>query len=247
MNRLEKILSENLKGRETLCPGRETAINSEFLETKLKSLLQSEGDWRAFEDFLLGFILTLQENFPGNLFYDLDYFLWSIVRTSKEEEFVFQNELQKKKDLIQKIFTTFGIHSKIKFQYAHDFLYGYDWCKWVREKQLGEKDITPFGYPFLLYILGRGKDMLQLVESDSLEYPSLEANSKSFRNPFLFQRSPSQEALVMRSLASEGKLPVLGWDLDFTPAPEVDFLKIRFERAQDLGISENRDKGAHKI
>jgi hypothetical protein len=129
----------------------------------------------------------------------------------------------------------YGQQSAIRFRYVHDFMYGFDWARWVRRDPAARKGVEPFGIEFLRQTESRGRDILTLIEADDGWYPRL-ANGV-VRNPFPFSREPEDELPLYRLLAERGCVPVGAWRLDAQPDASRDFDALREGAARSLGLA----------
>ena len=57
----------------------------------------------------------------------------------------------------------FGNKSELRFRYAHDFLYGYDWARWVVRQPERRAAIGPFDLAFFDYLEGRLRTLVELI------------------------------------------------------------------------------------
>ena len=130
--------------------------------------------------------------------------------------------------------TLYGMRSPVRFQYVHDFTYGYDWAKWVRRSPRDRSHVGPFELDFLRYSRRRGHELLALIARDDAEYPSLPDDRP--RNVFRFSRDPDEEILLLRDLASRDLLPVEAYRTDASPRWDRPFAELRDERALALGL-----------
>lgn len=171
--------------------------------------------------------------FPENIFWDYNYFSTSIFQevlkssTPSEtlEDYFFK---------LNRLLKIFGKDSMISFRYMHDFLYGFDWAKWVRKEPENRKHIAPFEMRFLDYIALRGKELETLIEKNDRKYHKILEGV--YRNPFAFSRNIKDETRLLQSLATDGFIPIEGWDYRCTPNWQLPFNDLRKERAKTLAI-----------
>lgn len=218
-------------GALTLAPTRSRA-------TPLAALVQAlaRGDG-ALEEALasaLGAVVEAQlDNFPDNLFWDLDFLASSLVSEARTKEapaaFVRDASL-----VVVELMAIYGMRSPVRFQYVHDFTYGFDWAKWVRRSPDERRHVGPFDLEFLRYSERRGLELLALIARDDAEYPSLLDDRP--RNVFRFSRDPADEILLLRDLAGRDLLPVEAFRIDASPRWDRPFAELRTERASALGI-----------
>ena len=182
------------------------------------------------------------EAFPGNLFWDLDLIAATILAEAAalarpeaalacvEDRFARMARLQH----------LYGRATAINFSYVHDFVYGFDWAKWVtREPTLHAHVPGPFSLAFLVYMERRGPELLELIATNDHKYPSLPDERP--RNPFPFSRAPAAEIELHRELARRDLIPVPTWDrralaLDWSARWCSDFQARRVELAATLEL-----------
>lgn len=191
---------------------------------------------------LCALALAQFEAFPGNLFWDLDLIAAAIVSQARTLEVAaaiahVEDHFQRMADL-QRLY---GQATAINFSYVHDFVYGFDWAKWVaREPSLHADVPAPFSTRFLVYMHTRGHELLELIEQDDSKYPSLPDDQA--RNPFEFSREPDAEITLHRELARRDLIPVPTWDAgalsrDWATRWREPFAARRVEVAAELGLS----------
>jgi hypothetical protein len=174
------------------------------------------------------------ESFPENVLWDFDYYLSSIHAQAREAS-SYAAHLHRVMDRTVGLMRLYGQQSTIRFRYVHDFMYGFDWARWVRRDSGARQDSGPFSLRFLEQVERRGRDILSLIDEDDAIYPKL-AGAGS-RNPFSFSRDPDDELLLYRRLAERGCIPVEAWRLDARPDASRDFDALREEVAEGLGLA----------
>ena len=199
---------------------------------------------------LVSLALAQLEAFPGNLFWDFDLIAATVVAEAKE----FARTqgvgpaaacIDDRFERMARLQHLYGRETAINFSYVHDFVYGYDWAKWVaREPELHEDVPGPFSLRFLLYMEHRGEQLLELIANDDQKYPTLPEGRP--RNPFEFSREPEAEVTLHAELAKRELVPVPTWDagaltLDWSARWREPFQERRVEVARELGlVSESR-------
>jgi hypothetical protein len=186
--------------------------------------------------------LAQLDAFPGNLFWDLDLIAALVVaraaghadldvaRAAVADDFALMCELQH----------LYGRATPINFAYVHDFVYGFDWAKWVAREVAVQRDVPgPCSPIFLAYMRTRAHELLALIEADDSKYPALVDGT--IRNPFPFSREPSAELRLHRELARRDLIPVPTWDagavtLDWSTRWRVPFQRLRVDVARELGL-----------
>jgi hypothetical protein len=186
--------------------------------------------------------LAQLDAFPGNLFWDLDLIAAAIV----QEAGALAPELARvcvvdRFERMAALQHLYGRRTPINFSYVHDFVYGFDWAKWVaREPNLHAAAPGPFSLPFLQYMHERGHELLALIADDDSKYPSLDDDAP--RNPFPFSREPEAEIRLHRELARRDLIPVPTWDRDvhcrdWSTRWRIGFAERRIEVASELGLA----------
>jgi hypothetical protein len=173
------------------------------------------------------------QSFPDNLFWDFDFYLASIHRQALAAS-DYASYLARVARMTVGLMGLYGQRSTIRFRYVHDFMYGFDWARWVRRDPGGRARVEPFGLEFLRQTESRGREIITLVEADDALYPRL-ADGVS-RNPFPFSRDPNDELPLYRLLAERGIVPVETWRRDAQPDAARDFDALRQDAARSLGL-----------
>ena len=214
-------------GARTLAPGRARATPVSELTTAAPSSLRT-----ALGEALCVVVHAQLEAFPQNLFWDLDALASSILAqalTTPEPE----THLRQSAAIIARLQALFGCHSPVRFRYAHDFVYGFDWAKWV-SRDPSRADVGPYDRAFLEFTERRGHELLALIAEDDEKYPKLADGST--RNPFGFSREPQDEARLFTSLASQDLLPVRAWEAHPSPRWDRPFHALR-EQVASAGLA----------
>jgi hypothetical protein len=227
--RLER-LEPRLGARATLAPDRARAPTPRELAEQVTGGQGDEARLRAFTDGLCDIIEALAENFPENIFWDLEYparCLWDAGAPADMEAFTRR---------VVRLCHGFGVRSALRFRYAHDFLFGYDWARWVTREPARRSAIRPFDASFLDYLEGRREELIALVAANDAKYSQLQG--AEYRNPFGFSREPDEEARLHQALAREDLIPVKAWRQDGEPRWDQPFADLRTETARRLGLSQ---------
>lgn len=212
----------------SLCPGRTRATPLATLGRDLIGADVELGVTHAFAQGLSAIALAVLRNFPGNLFWDLDYLAASLLRCAAAEA------IRERAERVVALQDLFSHRSGIQFRYAHDFLYGFDWAKWVQREPAARSAVKPFDEAFLCGMHQRGSELLELIAQNSESYPLL-ARGRD-RNPFGFSREPADEERLHRTLASERLVPLEAWSRTTEPDWARPYADLRKERAQALGL-----------
>jgi hypothetical protein len=236
MKGLPNELRARLEGLEPLLGARTTLSPERTLAPTPRELAEqvTEGDTDAarlcaFTEGLCEFVHALADNFPENIFWDLDYparCLWDAGTPREMEAFARR---------LVSLCRGFGARSELRFRYAHDFLFGYDWARWVVREPAQRAAIRPFDAVFLEYLEGRRQSLIALIAQNDAKYSRLQG--PEFRNPFGFSREPDEELRLHQALAHEDLIPVKGWRLDGAPRWNLPFADLRTQAARRLGIS----------
>jgi hypothetical protein len=172
--------------------------------------------------------------FPENLLWDFDFYLASIhAQACAADDYA--SHLQEAADITVGLMRLYGQQSAIRFRYVHDFMYGFDWARWVRRDPGPRSGVGPFSLAFLKQTEARGRDIIALIEADDTLYPKL--TDAASRNPFPFSRDPGDELRLYCSLAEDGDVPVRAWQVDARPDAGRDFDALREQAAERLGLS----------
>jgi hypothetical protein len=185
--------------------------------------------------------LAQLDAFPGNLFWDLDLIAAAIVEQARGlQQLVAIQHVSSQFARMAELQRLYGRSTAINFAYVHDFVYGYDWAKWVAREPSVQADVPePFSPRFLAYMRARAHELLELIAADDAKYPTLVDDHA--RNPFPFSREPADEIRLHRELARRDLIPVPTWDagalsLDWTTRWQVPFQARRIEVAVELKL-----------
>ena len=225
LERLEPLLG----ARASLAPDRARALTPRELAERVTTGQGDEARLWAFTHGLRDIVHALAEDFPDNIFWDLDYparCLWDAGGPREMEAFTRR---------VVALCHGFGARSALRFRYAHDFFFGYDWARWVQREPERRSAIRPFDATFLHYLEGRREELLALVARDDAKYSRLQG--AEFRNPFGFSREPDEELRLHQVLAREDLIPVKSWRMDGEPRWDRPFADLRTETARRLGLS----------
>lgn len=232
----------------SLDPGRERA--TPLVELHRGALAELHGDALAarlapgLASGLAALALAQLEAFPGNLFWDLDLIAFELLRQAREAHATRSEDpvalLDDRFARMVRLQQLYGRETAINFSYVHDFVYGFDWAKWVgREPEVQRDPPGPFELEFLIYMERRGKELLELIAEDDAKYPNLDDDEA--RNPFPFSREPKDEIRLHAELARRDLIPAPTWDrgavgLDWRARWRTDFQARRVEVAEELGL-----------
>jgi hypothetical protein len=230
---LDDRIAEQPMGALTLDPSRTSARSLTELVSHLVSHPADPSQSAHLTAAAAAVAEAQLQSFPDNLFWDFDFYLGSIHRHAAGST-DYAGYLQKVSLLTVGLMKLHGQQSTIRFRYVHDFMYGFDWARWVRRDPSARQGVEPFGLSFLRQTEGRGRDILTLVEADDGWYPKLDDGES--RNPFPFSRETDEELPLYRLLAKRGDIPVEAWRLDARPDASRDFDVLREGAAASLGL-----------
>ena len=220
----DQRLEREVGVRLTLDPSRERATSLEALHRSLVPRLADPGMEDALARGLVETASAIRRHFPDNLLWDFDALAAALVARCPDSASL----LRAFEDVVA-LNALFGCETTIRFRYVHDFIYGFDWAKWVRRDPGARTGVGPFDAVFLTALLARGRELLELIAADDEKYPRLP--DERARNPFVFSREPEDELRLHRALAAEGLVPVPAWRLDGTPTWDRPFADLRTARA----------------
>lgn len=234
----ERRLDAELGARASLEPTRARATSLGELGERMLREVEAPELWRAHSSALAALALAQLEHFPQNLFWDLDYPALSLVRAARAHPAGARAYLGRYAELMTALHAAYGQRSPIRFRYVHDFLYGFDWERWVASEPDARSHVGPFELPFLERALERSHELVQAIEAGDASYPPLEPGR--YRNPFGFSREPDQERLLHRALLERGAIPVRSFDAEEAPTADRQGSRVREQLAAELGLSLER-------
>lgn len=227
---IEARIQRSRFGALSLDPGRTTASSP----TELVSALADSRQLPHLASAASAVAEVQLRSFPENLFWDFDFYLASIHRDASAAS-DYAGYLEEVTRITVGLMTLYGQQSVIRFRYVHDFMYGFDWARWVRRDPDVRTGIAPFGIDFLRRTESRGRDILTLIKADDDWYPKLADGAA--RNPFPFSREPEQELSLYRLIAERDCVPVKAWRIDAQADSSRDFDALREDLAASLGLS----------
>ncbi len=231
------LLERELVGREaywTLEPGRTRAR----LPTELCDRLLLPSDSNALKEAFVAGLLeatgAMLVAFPDNLLWDLEALAarqLAQARLAADPPAA----LARLWSRIAALQHVFGSRGPIRFRYIHDFVYGFDWAKWVAKDPPRRAHVGPYDAAFVERMHRRGGELLELIAEGDSKYGPLQGPQS--RNPFGFSRTPADELALHRRLATQDALPVRAWDRDAAPHWRRPYAQLRDEAALALRIS----------
>ncbi|NDJ23357.1 hypothetical protein GS682_17295 [Nostoc sp. B(2019)] len=191
-----------------------------------------------FRDTLEDIVHAQLQSFPENIFWDFDFMVSSMLRqtlVADEGAVIFLKSFGKK---MVSLTDMFGIKTEIRFRYVHDFMYGFEWARWVQKDPQTRVHIEPFSLVFLDYLLAKGEELLQRISHGQVKCYKL--CDTGYRNPFTFSREPEDEYRLLTYLAQEQLIPVATWNWNAHPVWNKPFQEMRQQLALKLNIQPQR-------
>ena len=187
---------------------------------------------------LVNLAVCSNAHFPENIFFDVRYLAtWLDQNTRPCAEA--RSWLSQYFLLLQELFTLFGNSTPIRFRYVHDFLYGYDWSRWI-QKHPEDAQWHPYSLEFLHIMQRRGHEILAEIHPDHAVYPPV--GEAVHRNRFAFNREPEHERALLKELAATGRLPMEAWASPAGPLATTDFHGDREQVAQGLACGHKEER-----
>ena len=196
--------------RWSLDPDRVRALGLLDIAELLRDDAQALGATDAFEEGLASLGHAIAHNFADNLFWDLTGLAQNVLDGAKRANAPSRYVAASFDDLVT-LHALFGAHTPIRFRYVHDFVYGFDWAKWIQRDPEARAHIGPFDPPYLRAMIERGHELLELIERDDEVYPRLH-DDEGARNPFRFSREPADELRLFTALRCRDLIPVRVWE-----------------------------------
>ena len=214
----------------TLDPGRARAS----LPSELVAAAIHAGDPPALRDAItrgtIDLVRAMLRAFPRNLLWDLDRLVATQAELGRAGHDV--TSLMHRVALLQ---DRFGEHGPIRFRYVHDFVYGFDWARWVAKAPAERAHVGPYDPAFIERMHRRAHELGGAIAAGAdATYPPLPRGE--IRNPFGFSREPEDELALHRALAAADAIPVQAWRVDGEARWDVDFAAQRRAQARALGL-----------
>lgn len=223
-------VERDVAGRwRSLCPGRTSPRDLVSLGDEVTQGLDLDAQAAVWEG-LARVAGAIAEHFPDNIFADLDAVAGALA-------FEARMSADRARDVSGALVELHGLYGRttpIRFRYVHDFLYGFDWARWVAADPDARADEDPFGRAFLGRALSRGQELLALIAARDEKYPPLPEGVS--RNPFPFRRDSDAELRLLQALASERLVPLPAWDVDPRGDWRRPFAAIREAKARAMGL-----------
>ncbi|MEH1925679.1 hypothetical protein [Nostoc sp.] len=192
----------------------------------------------TIQQTLESIVRTQLQNFPENIFWDFDFLVSSMLKqalTANEGAIPFLKVFGEKMVSLTEMF---GNKTEMRFRYVHDFIYGFEWARWVQKEPQKRAHIEPFSLLFLDYLLVKGKELLQRINHGQVV--SYKLCDTGYRNPFTFSREPEDEYRLLTCLAEEQLIPVAVWNWNASPVWNKPFQEMRQQLALKLNIQPQR-------
>jgi hypothetical protein len=218
--------------RMSLCPTRRQATSLVEIGERLLDEHVAPRAGEAFAGALAAMADAQCDSFPDNLFWDFDYPAIVLLRCAQADPANPALRILEPRRRIVELEALFGAHSPVRFPYAHDFVYGFAWARWVERDIAARGAIGPFGLEFLDDVLCQGRELIELIRCGMS--PPLPQGVA--RNPFGFSRDPAAEERLHRDLAARGYIPVETWRFDAEPRWDRPYRALREQRAKALGL-----------
>lgn len=192
----------------------------------------------TIQETLESIVRTQLQNFPENIFWDFDFLVSSMLRQALNAD---EGAIPFLKVFAEKMISLtemFGNKTEMRFRYVHDFMYGFDWARWVQKEPQNRAHVEPFSLVFFDYLLAKGKELLQRINHGQvISYKLCETG---YRNPFTFSREPEDEYRLLTCLAEEQLIPVAAWNWNANPIWNRPFQEMRQQLALKLDIQPQR-------
>lgn len=201
-------------------------------------LLSPQDSASLREGFVLGLVATIEAMlgaFPHNLFWDLEALAAVQLREARravDPAAAIRHRWTRIADLQH----LFGHRGPIRFRYIHDFIYGFDWARWVAKSPQTRANVGPYDGAFVERMHRRGAELVETIEAgEDVTYPPL--RDGRVRNPFGFSREPDDELALHRRLVELDALPVHAWSPDAEPRWQRPYKQLRDDAAEALRIT----------
>jgi hypothetical protein len=231
---LDEILAQQCVNPLTLNPDKTLITSFVELGNLITTMTTDEEFILALGDTLKLIVYAQLQNFPENIFWDFDFMVSSMVRQALVADGGFMSFLESFGDKMVLLIELFGINKEIRFRYVHDFIYGFDWARWVQREPQTRSNSEPFSLVFLEELLSKGEKLIKHINYGQLT--SYNLSQTGYRNPFDFSREPEDEHLLLTSLAQANLIPVATWDWDTSPVWDKPFQEMRQQLALKLNI-----------
>jgi hypothetical protein len=192
----------------------------------------------TLQETLESIVCSQLQNFPENIFWDFDFLVSSMLRQALIADEGAVTFLKVFGEKMVRLTEMFGNKTEMRFRYVHDFIYGFDWARWVQKEPQKRSNVEPFSLVFFDYLLAKGKELLQRINHGQVT--SYKLCDTGYRNPFTFSREPEDEYRLLTYLAEEQLIPVAVWNWNACPVWNKPFQEMRQQLALKLDIQPQR-------
>lgn len=231
---LDEILTAHSINALSLNPHKKSITSFAELENLITTMTTDKEFIFALGETLEQIVYAQVQNFPENIFWDFDFLVSSMVKQALVADIGATSFLKSFGEKMILLINLFGIKKEIRFRYVHDFMYGFDWAKWVQREPETRYQSDPFSLVFLDDLLIKGEKLVKHLNYGQVT--SYKLSKTGYRNPFDFSREPEDEKLLFHSLAQEKLIPVEIWNWDTVPVWNKPFQEMRQELALKLNI-----------
>ncbi|MEA5566848.1 hypothetical protein [Anabaena sp. UHCC 0399] len=231
---IDEILNQHNVKLLSLNPHKKIITSFVEIELLIRENITDNQLINNLQNTLESIVKSQLQNFPENIFWDFDFMVSSMLYqalNTEDDAVDFLGNFANKMVLLTELF---GINSEIRFRYVHDFIYGFEWAKWVQKDPQNRAFIEPFSLIFLDYLLMKTKELIQRIHRGKSQ--SYKLCDNGFRNPFTFSREPEDEYRLLTHLAQAELIPVAAWDWNASPIWNKPFQERREQLALELNI-----------
>ncbi|MEH2325674.1 MAG: hypothetical protein V7K32_19355 [Nostoc sp.] len=235
---IDKILAQQSINLLSLNPNKTLITSFAELENLITEQNTDIEIFITLQQTLESIVITQLQNFPENIFWDFDFLVSSMLRqalVAHEGAIAFLKFFGEKMVSLTQMF---GNKTEMRFRYVHDFMYGFEWARWIQKEPQKRAHIEPFSLVFLDYLLIKGKELLQRINHGQIT--SYKLCDTGYRNPFTFSREPEDEYRLLTCLAQEELIPVAVWNWNASPVWNKPFQEMRQQLALKLNIQPQR-------
>ncbi|BAY46520.1 hypothetical protein SAMD00079811_41320 [Scytonema sp. HK-05] len=234
---LDEILTQHTASPLSLNPHKTFATSFVELGSSIAEKTCDIQLINSLSNTLERMLRAMLHNFPENIFWDFDFIVSSMLKQALVAEASAVSFVESFGDKIVSLMELFGSQSEIRFRYVHDFIFGFDWAKWVQNEAQTRAVIEPFSLTFLDCLISKGKGILQLIRVGDARYHQL--REQCYRNPFCFSREPEDEQRLLTYLAAQQLIPVPAWNWNARPVWNKPFHQLREQLSLKLNIPKN--------
>ncbi|MBW4611424.1 MAG: hypothetical protein KME22_30595 [Hassallia sp. WJT32-NPBG1] len=230
---LDEIIAQQSINQFSLNPQKILATSFAELGTLIAEKTSEIQLITCLHNTLEQIIFAELDNFPENIFWDFDFLVSSMLNQALVADDAVEF-LQCFGGKMVSLLELCGIKRKIRFRYVHDFMYGFDWARWVQKEPETRANEEPFSLKFLDYLLAKCEEILQRICLKKANY--YKPCGKGYRNPYCFSREPEDECRMLRYLAANELIPVRVWNWNTQPVWNKPFQQLREQLSLKLNI-----------